>query len=130
MSSTPKWLGPLVMLWGLLMALFATPSAGVSVLVVCLASLPFILAGVAATMQSFGRPTCKAVQWFLGVIALLVLVTRLGFGPSVQTCEASIYLSEAYDPNCTAVAAVAAATMWLAFGVAFCTYVARSREAA
>ena len=119
------------MLWGILIALFGTPSAGVSSLVAHLACLPFILAGMAATMHSFGRPSGIAVAIFLIVTALLLVVTSIGFAPGERACEASMLsleLSETVAFRCKAVVAVLFGIMWLALGVAVSMHVAKTRK--
>lgn len=117
--------------WGLLIAAFGTPSAGVSPLVVYIACLPFILSGMAVTMHSFGRPTRRAVISFLTTTAILLPLTGIGFGPAQGACEATSYVLGLFEPttaNCTSAVAAALAIVWLTLGVAFFAYVFKSRD--
>ncbi len=115
----PKWLGPVIIVGAILMAIHGTPSAGVPQRVAYAACAAFLLAGVTLSAQAFGF--ARVAKWVapLIVVALAGIASWIGFAPGERECASSFSffgLGSSGVASCKPAFAIAAILIWVFFG--------------
>jgi hypothetical protein len=114
----PKWLGPVIILGAVLMAIHGKPSPGVPQWVAYTACAAFLLAGVILSAQAFGF--AGVVKWVapLIVVALAGIASWIAFAPGERECASSFSffgLGGSGVASCKPAFAIAAILIWIFF---------------
>jgi len=85
-QNIPKWLGPVIIVGAVLMAIHGRPSPGVPQWVAYAACAAFLLVGIALTAQGFGFASVAKRVAPLMEVALAGIATWIGFAPGEREC--------------------------------------------
>jgi hypothetical protein len=117
-QNIPKWLGPVIIVGALLMAVHGGPSPGIPQWVAYAACAAFLLIGVALTAQAFGFASVAKSVAPLIVVALAGIMTWIGFAPGERECASSLSffgLGGSGVSSCKPAFAIAAILIWVFF---------------
>src|SRR2546430_10056795 len=117
-QNIPKWLGPVIILGAVLMAIHGRPSPGVPQWVAYAACAVFLLAGVALTAQPLGFASVAKSVASLIVVTLAGIASWIGFAPGERECASSFSffgLGSSGVASCKPAFAGAAILMWVFF---------------
>jgi hypothetical protein len=117
-QNIPKWLGPVIIVGAVLMAVHGGPSPGIPQWVAYAACAAFLLVGVALTAQAFRF--ASVAKWIspLIVVALAGIMTWIGFAPGERECASSLSffgLGGSGVSSCKPAFAIAAILIWVFF---------------
>ena len=117
-QNIPKWLGPVIIVGAVLMAIHGRPSPGVPQWVAYAACAAFLLVGVALSAQALGF--ASVAKWVapLIVVALAGIATWIGFAPGERECTSGFSffgLGGSGVFSCKPAFAIAAILIWVFF---------------
>jgi hypothetical protein len=119
----PKWLGPVLIVASILMALYGKPSPGVPHWIGYAACSAFLLTGVSVSAQAVGNTLLPKLIGPLIMLVLGGIVSWIGFGAGARRCSGSLtFLGMTTNlSGCKSAFALAAILFWAAFLLIACS---------
>ena len=119
-QNVPKWLGPLLIVGSILMALYGKPSQGVPHWIGYVASLAFTLAGLSLMAIAFGHPEYNNTIGPMIILVMAVIPTWIAFGPGERHCSGGFSFAgfgvhgqaRTSDLSCRIVFGIGAVMIW------------------
>lgn len=118
LQNIPKWLGPVIILGAVLMAIPGKPSPGIPQWVAYAACAAFLLVGVILSAQAFGFASVGRWVGPLIVVALGSIAPWIGFAPGKRECASSLSCFGLFGSGvsiCKPAFAIAAILIWVFF---------------
>jgi hypothetical protein len=130
-QEAPVWFGPVLVVGGILMAIFGRPAPDIPQFVGYFACGAFVAGGLAVIANRYKVPYLGAVSAFSVAVCILSVITWAGFAPGERACRSSLsflgFMSHDSSLSCKAGFAVVSVFFWLLFGVAVWKYVRKRK---